>query len=329
MPIRFSCSLPIPEGAEVPTEFRIWQWGETKTQKGSVNLDRDAAAAVLSAFSEHGIELAIDYEHQTFNSSDNGKPAPAAGWFVPEVRDDGLWASQVRWTDEAAGYLKTRQYRYFSPVALLDAKTRKPVRLMPMALTNWPATKHIEPLVARDEVNPKDGLMDELLEALGLKDKAELLSAVSKLVSFERDVIVLAGAKSSAEAFGVITALKAKAEQSDAVSAELASIKASAAQSETKSLIDAAVQEGRCDAAKRAELEQLQAKYGTDALRTTLSMLRKPAAEAVPPKGEAGIAGVLSASQIELIKKIGVDPAAVAKHKAQSPGYRAPNSENE
>ena len=50
--------------------------------------------------------------------------------------------------------LKSREYRYFSPTALLDAKTRKPVRLMPMALTNWPATTGITPLVARADEEP-------------------------------------------------------------------------------------------------------------------------------------------------------------------------------
>lgn len=139
----------MPDGDTPPTEFRIWKWGENKTLKGTVVLDEKSAKAVIDAYREHGVELAIDYEHQTFNAEENGKPAPAAGWFTPEVREDGLWATAVRWTEQAAGYLKAREYRFFSPVALLDAKTRRPVRLMPMALTNWPATNNLEPLVAR------------------------------------------------------------------------------------------------------------------------------------------------------------------------------------
>jgi hypothetical protein len=116
--IRFSFPLPIPDSGDAPSEFRIWKWGENKTLKGTVVLDEASAKAVVNAFRDHGVELAIDYEHQTFNAEDNGKEAPAAGWFTPEVREDGLWATAVRWTDRASAYLKAKEYRYFSPVAL-------------------------------------------------------------------------------------------------------------------------------------------------------------------------------------------------------------------
>jgi phage I-like protein len=295
--------------------------------KGRVVLDKDAAADVLKAYTEHGIDLSIDYEHQTLNATTNGQKNPAAGWFRPEVRADGLWASDVRWTDSAAAMLRAREYRYFSPWVELDKKTRRPVRLLPMALTNWPATQALEPLVASADEHDKESFMDELLGALGLKDKAELLSAVTRLITFERDVLVLASAKTTAEAFGVLTALKTRAELADTVADELAQLKASMTASETKTLLDEAVKDGRVELARRGEFEQVQAKYGVDALKTTLSMLRKAPPEAREPKGDKGMSATtvsgFTAAQVALIKQIGADPLKVAQHKTQMLAARA------
>jgi phage I-like protein len=106
--------IGIESGPRLPTEFRLFAFGENATSKGIFVLDRAGAAAVMAAYADHGVELAIDYEHQTFAAGDNGKPAPAAGWFAPEVRADGLWATKVRWTEPAAEMLRRKEYRYFS-----------------------------------------------------------------------------------------------------------------------------------------------------------------------------------------------------------------------
>jgi phage I-like protein len=322
----------MPDGTP-PSEFRIWTWGENPTLKGTVVLDKAAADAVLLAYAEHGVELAIDYEHQTFNAEENGKPAPAAGWFRPEVRDDGLWAAGVRWTDEAAGYLKNRQYRYFSPTALLDAKTRKPVRLMPMALTNWPATKDIQPLVARANATSTEINMNSVLVALGLKveaDEAEAFAAVNSLRDFAREVLAISGAKSNPEAIGALTALKAKADRAESLDAELATIKASAAAAEVAHLLDEAVKDGRVAPAKRADLEALHAKHGVDALRTCLSMLPKAAPAAIAPAADkpAADASGLTADQLKILKATGLSPEKFMEHKKVLSQIVNPTEEN-
>lgn len=324
----------MPEGGSPPTEFRIWKFGENDTLAGPVVLDDKSAKKVIEAFSTHGVDLAIDYEHQTFGAEKNGKPAPAAGWFKPEVREDGLYAASVQWTDEASGYLKSRQYRYFSPTAIIDAKSRKPVKLMPMALTNWPATKNLVPLVARVDSTPeKENRMNTVLVALGLKadaDETEAFAAVNALREFEREAIALSGGKNAAEAIGALLALKAKAEKADALETELTKLRADQAANETKSLLDAAIV-GGVDPAKRPELEAYAAKHGVEALKFTVSLLPKKAPAAVPPAPDvvpAAAVGMFSAEQVELIKQIGADPVAVAKHKAQSPAYSAANSED-
>jgi phage I-like protein len=316
--------MPIPDG-EPPSEFRIWTWGDNPTLKGTVRLDEESAAAVIAAYNEHGVDLAIDYEHQTFNSEDNGKPAPAAGWFKPEVRADGLWATSVRWTDEARSYLKQRSYRYFSPTAELEAKTRRPVRLMPMALTNWPATKNLEPLVARADETTTETTMKTVLVALGLKadaDEAAAERAATKLREFKGKVLALTGKDSGSDALGVLTALKLKAEKADALETELQKLKDETIAAEKKTLIDDAILNLGVAPAKRADLEALELK----ALKVTLSLLPKVKQPAEPPKVEPKNADVSGLSEAErvILKNTGLTPEKYLEHRKQ---YRAAMSE--
>lgn len=281
----------------------------------------------MSAYAEHGVELAIDYEHQTLNAETNGKPAPAAGWFKPEVREDGLYATGVHWTDEASGYLKSRQYRYFSPVALLDAKTRKPTKLLPMALTNWPATKNLASLVARADETSTENTMKTVLVALGLKaeaDEAEAFAAVNSQREFMRAAFAIAGKDSASDALGALTALKLKAEQGETAVAELAKLKADQIASEKKSLIDAAIA-GGVPAAKRGELDALE----LSALKVCLSILPKQAAPAIekPAEAQADASG-LTPEVLKVLKATGVKPEEFAKHRQALAAITNPTEEN-
>lgn len=69
----------------------------------------------------HATPLVIDYEHQTLNSRENGRAAPAAGWIrsVQWRRGEGLFAS-VEWTATAKTLISAGEYRYISPVIIFD-----------------------------------------------------------------------------------------------------------------------------------------------------------------------------------------------------------------
>lgn len=140
----FFLTSPLP-GDEPPKEFRIWAFGEVDTLKGKFTFDAAAGQAVMAAFEDYGNELSFDYEHQAILSEGE---APAAGWYRIELRDDGLWATDIRWTPKADGYLRNKEYRYFSPAFDAGGKERRINRLVNIALTNTPATKHLTPLVA-------------------------------------------------------------------------------------------------------------------------------------------------------------------------------------
>lgn len=135
------------EMAELPEWLRLLPLGEVNLVDGrpSFEVDPESLADLVKAFGVRGTDLVIDYEHQSLT----GGQAPAAGWIKDlEVREDGLWA-QVEWTSQAEGYLRQREYRYFSPVLRLDPATRRPMEFMNVALTNIPAIQGLNPLVAK------------------------------------------------------------------------------------------------------------------------------------------------------------------------------------
>jgi len=93
--------------------------------------------AVLAAFAKAGLDLPIDYEHQTLSAADKAGPVPAAGWITAlEARDGALWG-RVRWTEEAAQLIASRAYRYLSPVFSHD-KTGRILSIEGAALTHYP-----------------------------------------------------------------------------------------------------------------------------------------------------------------------------------------------
>lgn len=138
--------LHLPGEAETPpSEFRIFRAGVNETSKGSFLFDAKAAASVMASFRDQGNELFIDYEHQVL--ADPPVQTPAAAWFKPELRNGELWATAIKWTPRATEYLRNSEYRYFSPAFATDKQGRI-LRLVNVALTNFPAMKDLDALVA-------------------------------------------------------------------------------------------------------------------------------------------------------------------------------------
>jgi phage I-like protein len=143
------------EVTNLPEWIRVLPLGrvELMDQREALEVDQDSLTAMVADFGSRGVDLVIDYEHQSLH----GERAPAAGWIKElEAREDGLWA-RVDWTLKAQEHLRHREYRYFSPVLRLDPETRKPLVLMQLALTNVPAIKHLPPLVAKCGGNATPG----------------------------------------------------------------------------------------------------------------------------------------------------------------------------
>jgi len=105
----------------------------------------------MREYKDHGNELCFDYEHKAVDDDARAGDGKAAGWFNLELRADGLYAVNIRWTPQAAQQLGDKEWRYFSPAFEIDLKTKRITKLTNVALTNIPATKRMTPLVAASQ----------------------------------------------------------------------------------------------------------------------------------------------------------------------------------
>lgn len=296
---------------EPPTEFRVLAFGKTETKKGAY-LVSDQGAAIMAAFAEHGTDLVpIDYEHGQVIAPDKGR-AIAAGWFRPEVREDGLWATEVHWTPAARKHLSDREFRHISPAMLVDQDTGEVKRLINVALTNLPATVDAVPLVAHDDGHTtppeKDTIrMDTLLKTLGAADEAQAVKIVTTFNQIASELKSLTGASSID---GIVANVKALSELPAKVAA-LETEVASARETETARKREALITElseagkltpGLFSWAATQSLDSLKA-FGDAA--PVHSVASEPAVEAEPAK-------VLSDSDREAFKLMGLTDDEIA-----------------
>jgi len=208
-------SLSLPEGAAPPTEVRLLATGETKTTKGPYKYTKRSEQAILQRVLELGRDkLNFDYGHAQLSPFQSADASASAGWFRLDAREDGLYATDIEWTPRAAKGLSEREWRYFSPAIMLDAKSGEVLELINVALTNIPATKGQKPLVA-SQTTPGDGPqpqanMEEMAKLLGAIGVENASQAVAKL-----DALRASESK-------LLEAAKAQHAELEAVKAELA-----------------------------------------------------------------------------------------------------------
>jgi phage I-like protein len=168
--------------------------GVTATQW---RLTMEDAWKLITALEKSKNQMVFDYEHQTLLAADNGQPAPAAGWCkkLEWVDGQGLFATDVQWTDKARAMILAGEYKYISPVFEFDKTSGVVTRLVNAALTNNPALDGMEPVMAAlsKQLSPTDPLddlpkelpMKLLLAALGLLATATETEAVAALAALQ------------------------------------------------------------------------------------------------------------------------------------------------
>jgi len=145
---RVALATTLPGGSTPPTEFLIWAFGSVKTTKGNFFFDDESAESVMQSYAEYGNRLTIDYEHKAVDPNRRAGDGKAAGSFALELRDNGLYAVDVRWTPPAAEALTNKEWLYFSPYFSAEEDSGRILELVNLALTNIPATMNMQPLVA-------------------------------------------------------------------------------------------------------------------------------------------------------------------------------------
>lgn len=232
-------ALALGDGASAgsktpPAEFRIFPRGLVETAYGPFIFDEKSAEMCMAEFTAQGNELFIDYDHKSLDDDGPVDSGKAAGWFVLEVRDDGLWAANVRWTPAAAAALSAGEWRYFSPAFFTDAD-RRICHLINIALTNNPATKNMTPLVAasargaRAAARENPTMSKAILVALGLAEtvsEADAAGAAQTLFALAHDLRALTGKTSGDEALATVKAWQASHEQLAVERQELSALRA-------------------------------------------------------------------------------------------------------
>ncbi len=313
--------------AALPEWIRILPVGQVELSDGREPFEVDAAALsdMVAAFRSRGVDLVIDYEHQSLQ----GERAPAAGWIKDlEARRDGLWA-RVEWTRQAQEYLLSKEYRYFSPVLRLDLESRKPTALMHLGLTNVPAIKRLPPLVARwggkamsAAVRPerkRGGSMERIKQWLGLEPEAEDGAVACRFLEVWGDLAAalnLPREASVSQLKGAVAAVQAGATQLQESTEELAALKARLAAEAAARSVDEALQAGRISPAQKDwALEYFR--QDPEGFATYVARAPKivPAGEVLGLLGEAGPAAALLPEEMAICRSLNLAPEAYLQAK--------------
>lgn len=175
------------EVAGAPEVIAVLPIGHVVSSKGEFNVSAESLAAMKAEVRRKGVDLVVDYEHQTLK----GVQAPAAGWVKDLFLKDGRICARVEWTPKAKEYLENREYRYLSPVVSVRKSDDLAVGLHSIALTNTPAIEGMDPIVNSETFSESEGgkqmeeLWKRLAQMLGLEEDAdgeEILAAVEQAV---------------------------------------------------------------------------------------------------------------------------------------------------
>jgi len=223
---KFIVIAQMPPGI-IPTEFQVFPAGQVEAKgAGAFTVDAEAMNAVIQKFQARGLDMVIDYEHQTEGKTDqydftapDGR-APAAGWIkrLENRGQDGLWAI-CEWTDKAREYLASREYRYFSPVFMVSKSSGKLTELLRVALTNAPRLNQIQPIVAKNLKEESMEFLKKIAKLLGLPETAtedQVSVAIAGLNGHKETVLACSREVGLTDATGgeiIISAIKSLKEQ--------------------------------------------------------------------------------------------------------------------
>lgn len=290
-------------------------------------LDGPGAARLIARFNARRDARVIDYEHQTLLTEKNGQPAPAAGWFgALEWREgDGLYATDIEWTEKASAHIAAREYRYLSPVFSYD-RDGHVLAILHAAITNNPGLDGLTDLAAltahfQQTEEETDMDLKALLAALGLADdktEADAMSAIAALKAAAGQVDGLTGQ---------VAALKAQIDRPDpakfvpvdavaALQQQVAALTAQVAGTEVERMIQAGLADGRILPAMEKWARELGGKDVAQ-LKAYLDNASPVAALKGTQTGGQGGEGrndrELDETQLAVCRQMGVDPAAYQK----------------
>lgn len=308
---------------------------------GGWYVDDSNGYALAESINQLGIDLMIDYEHQTLYLEKNGQGNPAAGWIkqVEYRPNEGLFAT-VAWTDKAASQIKAGEYRYISPLFIPDSSGRV-VQVLNAALTNRPALHNLAEAFALSKTfNQQQGqpmlkLLQQLFDAPNASE-AEMIEKLTALSAAKGDSKVALSAvydelKTQTAQAVALSAQVANPDptkfvalsQMQAVQTELNTLKAQQAKEKADTLIAQALSDGRLLPAQKEWAENL-AQTNLVALSDYLATVTPNAAlsggmQAKDAPTDNAVA--LSAEELAAAKMLGMSEAEfISAHKTEKEG---------
>jgi hypothetical protein len=197
--------------AKVPTEYLLMPAPLFRTTKGDFTVDEAALMVIAEEFAKDGVQLPIYFDHP---EDEDRNSKPAAGYFDVDVRDDGVWAVNVRWRDDIAEQIAAGGWQYDSPEFYHTTDDLKRViQVTADALVHNPASISKRPITASKAAredgaklchacasksftgSTEDGgnqkttastegrnpMSDAIIKALAVKDEAEAIVAISEM----------------------------------------------------------------------------------------------------------------------------------------------------
>lgn len=323
--------------AGAPAEFQLFPEGKIELNGyGIATMDAEAAAAMIAEFKRRGLDMVIDYEHQTMEDVQ----APAAGWIKSLVWKgaEGLWAV-VEWTKKAGEYLVNREYRYFSPVVGVSEKSGRIVALVNIALTNMPRINNLKPLMAKNQITDQQKkeviMLEKLKQLLGLAaDVAEekiaeaVILLVNKAKTLEtqvagvvacKEVLGALGAKEGAgkdDVVRIVASLKAPGDVAVQLSHRVAELEKELSGIKQADLVTLALKEGKTSPEELAKWGRDLALKAPEQFKTIV--LSRPAGSVIPVESiiqaKDKVEGALDETQRQVNKLMGISDETFKKY---------------
>lgn len=321
--------------AQAPAEILLIPAGEFRARDGrpqglsAWRMDERAALRIVTQAAAAAGDFVIDYEHQTLHSQDNGRPAPAAGWFkrLEWRAGQGLYATDVRWTEAARAAIAALEYRYISPVFTFAPRTGEVLAVQMAALTNFPAIDGHSDLAVRAAASfhiqyEEDTQVDrtQLITLLGLADDATDAQITEALEALKAKAAKADGLTNEVAALKAQTPDPAKfapVQAVQALQAEVAALRASQHAREVEELIAPALADGRLLPAMEAWARDL-GKSDVAALKGYLekaqpiAALKRSQTGGKQPDGTPS-GGELDEAALAVCRQMGISPEAYKK----------------
>lgn len=187
-------SVRLSADGKLPTEMRLFSYGWNRTSKGNFLFDELSAAAVMSRYSQRGVDIAFDLEHLSLDDESKNFDPDARGWCQLELRDGELWAVNIKWNEDGARRIRKKTQRYLSPAFSISANGRI-MQVINIAICANPATFDAPQLIAASarlrtkdinrasaqKVKAMDETLKKIAARLGLADGATMEDCVAAI----------------------------------------------------------------------------------------------------------------------------------------------------